>query len=335
MEWSDIKIFLQVVRDGTMTEATNSLRMDHSTISRRIARLERSAGAPLFERAGRRLSITVEGERLAAAAVKLESIILREVLCLSEIRAAISGRVRIGTTEEFGAHYLAPRLAKITGEHSGLEIELVAMPRAFSLATREVDLVVTMDRPTTGDIRFKKLTSFEYGIYAVTGYFEGRPRPTSVEDLHDQIWCGHIRELLHTNELELDVFAPGAPEPRYRTTSATAQVATVLSGCALAILPCFIASSDARLERILPDSVRPSRNYWLAVHEDLAESPRVRTVMNAISEQAAHDRSIFLDREPAPVKAEAGESLTAPTKLDGLLSLVGQPSRLAETAARA
>lgn len=327
MEWSDIKIFLQVVRDGTMTEATNSLRMDHSTISRRIARLERSAGAPLFERAGRRLSITDEGKRLAAAAEKLESIILREVLSLSEIRATISGRVRIGTTEEFGAHYLAPRLSKIAGDHSELEIELVAMPRAFSLATREVDLVVTMDRPTTGDVRFKKLTAFEYGIFAVAGYFDRSDYPKCLDDLHNQIWCGNIRELLHTSELELGVFAADAPEPRYRTTSATAQVATVLSGCALAILPCFIANSDARLERVLPDIVRPARDYWLAVHEDLAESPRVRVVMNAISEQVAQDRHIFVTGEPSSIETEDAfpPAQSAPTTLNSLLRDAVQP----------
>ena len=150
MEWSDIKIFLQVVRSHTMTEATSSLQMDHSTISRRIARLEREAGVSLFERAGRRLSLTDEGTRLVVAAEKLESIILREVMTLSEGGATIAGRVRIGATEDFGAHYLASRLASIAGEHAELELELVALPRSFSLATRAVDVLVTRDRPSSG-----------------------------------------------------------------------------------------------------------------------------------------------------------------------------------------
>ena len=60
MEWSDIRVFLQVVREGTMAAATSVLRMDHSTISRRIARLEEETGVSLFERAGRRRVVEEE-----------------------------------------------------------------------------------------------------------------------------------------------------------------------------------------------------------------------------------------------------------------------------------
>jgi len=297
MEWSDIKVFLQVVRGGTMTEATASLRMDHSTISRRIARLEREAGVPLFERAGRRLAITPEGARMAEAAEKLESIILREVMSLSESRAAISGKVRIGCTEEFGAHYLAPRLSHIARGYPELDLELVALPRSFSLATREVDVVVTMDRPASGDIRFKKLTAFAYGLYGVSSYFGERARPSRVSDLSEDTWCGPIRELLHTSELDLVGIDDAFLEPRFRTTSVTAQLATVLSGSAIAILPCFVAADHPQLERLLTAQVCPLRNYWIAVHEDLAESPRVRVVMDGIGKVVAQDRSRFLAEE--------------------------------------
>ncbi len=298
MEWSDIKVFLQVVRDRTMTEATNSLRMDHSTISRRIARLEREAGVPLFERAGRRLTITEEGMRLAESAGKLESIILREVMTLAETRSHISGRVRVGATEEFGAHYLAARLAEIVGDHDELQLDLVAIPRNLSLATREVDVVITMDRPSSGDLRFRKLTSVEFGVYGAHAYLERRGRPVRPADLHREDWCGFIKELIHSSELDVCAGQELDIEPRYRTTTVTAQLASVRSGATLAFLPCFVGDAHGDLERLLPEELRPSRDYWLAVHEDLAESPRVRAVMDAIADRVALDRQLFVGMAP-------------------------------------
>lgn len=294
MEWSDIRIFLQVAREGTMIAATGALRMDHSTISRRITRLEQQAGVPLFDRAGRRLALTAEGRMLVESAEKLESIILREVVGLRDAREDIVGPVRIGTTEEFGAHYLAPRLAALTDAHPGLEIELVALPRTFSLATREVDVVVTLDRPTTGDIRFKKLTDFEFGIYAAPAYLNARNRPLDMDQLASETWCGPIDDLLFTPELDIP-FAPDKKlNPRYRTTSMTAQLGAALGGYALAILPCFLARMHSGLERLLHAEATFERTYWLAVHTDLCRHPRVRVVMRAIEAEVMRDRLLFL-----------------------------------------
>lgn len=294
MDWSDIRVFLQVVRTGTMVAATGVLHMDHSTISRRIARLEREAGVQLFERAGRRLILTAEGEKLVSSAQKLESIIVKEVLNLSEEGDRIAGAVRLGTTEEFGAHYLAPRLSALMAAYPALEIELVALPRNFSLATREVDLLVTLDRPVTGDARYKKLTCVEFGLYGSTDYFQGRSRPTKVADLSLETWCGHIKELLFTSELDLLPSALDEACVKYRTTSMTVQLGAALGGYALAALPCFVAATHPSLERLLPDDAVFRRTYWLAVHEDLAKYPRVRALMGALESQVERDHPLFV-----------------------------------------
>ncbi|MET3723591.1 LysR family transcriptional regulator [Sphingomonas trueperi] len=292
MEWSDIRIFLQVARDGTMLAASGALRMDHTTISRRISRLEEQTRVRLFDRAGRRLSLTSEGEKLLRAAERLDSIVVRDVLNLRDEGERIVGPVRIGTTEDFGAHYLAPRMAALTSAHPGIEIELVALPRSFSLAAREVDLLVSLDRPIAGDIRYKKLTDVEFGIYAGSSYFEARPRPGAMDDLAGETWCGYIKELLASPALDMLPFEETVPA-RYRTTSSTVQLAAVKSGYALAALPCFVASTVSGLERVLPDRAIFERSYWLAVHQDLAQYPRVRALMSAIEAEVAQDRALF------------------------------------------
>ncbi|EJL24276.1 LysR family transcriptional regulator [Novosphingobium sp. AP12] len=310
MEWSDIRIFLAVVREGTMTGAMPLLRLDHSTISRRIARLEREAGAQLFDRAGRRLTLTPEGERLRATAEKLESIILQEVLTLASEQERIVGSVRVGTTEEIGAHYLAPRLAALTAAHPGLEIELVAVPRTFSLASREVDIVITLDRPNKGVVRFKRLIDVEFGVYASDRYFADRPVPTTLDELREETWCGPIKELLFTPELDiLPASASDDLNVKYRTTSMSVQLGAAMGGNALTVLPCFMAD-QVGLARLALDDAIFERTYWLVVHEDLAQNSRVRALMNAIETLVQSDRAIF--RPSAGVGANGSDVAMLP-----------------------
>lgn len=299
MEWSDIRVFLHVARAGQMAGASRSLGLDHSTISRRIARLEEATGVPLFDRAGRRLRLTEQGTKLLAAAERLESIIIRDVLSLEETRQEISGRVRIGTSEGFGAHYLARRLPMLLKAYPALELELVALPRTYSLGLREADVAITMDRPGSGDVRFKKLSTYELGIYASQAYLREQARPETIANLTDHAWCGYVDDLLFTAELDMMTFGDVTVRPRYRTTSVTAQLEAVLSGAALAILPCYMAAPHPELERVLPASVRIERAYWISVHGDLADSPRVRLVMNEIERQVHSDRALFLQQTEA------------------------------------
>lgn len=257
MEWSDIRVFLQVARHGAMARATEALQMDHSTISRRIARLERETGVPLFERAGRRLTLTDAGDKLVAAAEKLEAIIVRDILCLSEQVTRIAGVVRIGAVTDFGAHYLARRVLGLMADHPGLEIELLPTSRLPSLAAREVDFIVTAERPTHGDIRFRKLTDLELGVFAARSFFDGRRKPQRFEDLKDEPWCALTDR---TGSDADDGATDQGASIRFRTSSVTAQLQAVLGGHAIAILPCFVAADHPELERLFPEEVTLQRS---------------------------------------------------------------------------
>jgi DNA-binding transcriptional LysR family regulator len=293
MEWDDLRIFLQVARSGQMTSASRALGVDHSTISRRIVRLEEQLNVTLFDRAGKRLRMTEEGKKLLSATETLESVILRDVMNLNESSATISGHVRIGTMEGFGALYLAPRLPKLLQDHPELDIELVALPRSYSLASREVDLAITVNRPATGSVRFKKLTPVTLGIYGSKSYFEKHKKPESLEDLKRHLWCGYIMDLLFTEELYFLKFEETVIQPRYRTTSSIVQMEAICAGSVIGVLPCFMAKQRSNLERILPQQVSIERSFWLSLHEDLGNLFRVRFVMEEIERLVMRDRNLF------------------------------------------
>lgn len=297
MDWDDLKIFLQVVRTGQMMAAGRALGIDDSTVGRRIARLEQALGTPLVERAGRRTAITQAGTTLAAAVERVESIILRDIMGAGANADIIAGRVRVGAPEGLGVGYLARRLAELSTVHEQLEIELVALPRNYSLSAREVDIAITLDRPVSGQIVVRKLTDYSLGLYGTQAYFQRRGRPGSVADISGHKIAGYIPDLLFTSQLRFTDGEDGTRfAPTVRSTSVIAQVNAVRSGAAIGLLPRFLAAEHAELERILAPDVHFIRNYWISIHEDLKTLNRVRVVSRELAVFFREDAALFLER---------------------------------------
>jgi DNA-binding transcriptional LysR family regulator len=298
MDWDDLRIFLQLVRSGQMSSAAKTLGVDDSTVARRVASLERSSELTLIERAGRRTVITEQGRRLAETIEELESLILRKVTGLAEEAALVAGRVRVGAPEGFGVGYLSARLAMLSSLHPGLEIELVASPRTYSLAAREVDVAITLDRPTAGQIASRKLTDYTLDLYGSETYLRRHGRPRSLSDLSEHVFAGYIPELLFTNELNFVRLEEGVEVlPLIRSTSVMVQLNAVDCGAAIGVLPTFLARSKERLKVLLGDRIRLTRSYWISVHEDVRRLHRIRVVLEAVASEVRRDRRLFI-RQP-------------------------------------
>jgi DNA-binding transcriptional LysR family regulator len=173
---------------------------------------------------------------------------------------------------------------------------------------REVDIAIVMDRPEAGDIRFKKLSTYSLAIYGSTDYFRTRARPTKIEEFRDHRWVGFISELLYTTELDMLKFEEIAIAPEFRTMGVTAHLEAVKSGAVLSVIPCYIGDIEPNLERVLPEQAWLERTYWIAVHRDLAESPRVRTVMDEIERWVHDDRASLLPPKPGGPVADGSKA---------------------------
>ena len=295
MDWDDLRIFLQLTRSGQMTSAAKALGIDHSTLGRRIARLEKAAGLALVERAGRRTGITDQGRRLAETLEVLESLILQKLHGLTEEQAIVAGRVRVGAPEGLGIGYLARRLATLSTLHPLLEIELVALPRSYSLAAREVDIAITLDRPVAGQVTSRKLADYTLDLYGTDAYFERNGRPQTINELSAHVFAGYIPELLFTEELNFLKLAEGVEVvPAIRSVSIIAQIEAIDSGAAIGVVPTYLARKYSDLKLLLGDEFQSTRSYWISVHEDIRRVPRIREVVQTIVAAAQADRRVFL-----------------------------------------
>ncbi len=293
MNWDDVRIFLAVARTGQILAASKRLGLNHATLSRRLTSLEEALKSRLFIRRTNGCELTAEGEVFLASAERMETEMLSVQANLGRTDTAIAGTVRVGAPDGFGVSFLAPRMGKLIERHPELKIQLVPVPRSFSLSQREADIAITLERPEQGRLVSAKLTDYTLGLYASKGYAEPNGLPADIEALKQHRRIGYVEDLIFSQSLNFTGEVMRNWNAAFEISSATGQTEAVLSGAGIGILHDYIARQHPGLVRILPDiSIR--RAYWTTFHESARELVRVRTVSDFLQELVAAERHIFL-----------------------------------------
>ena len=179
MDWDDVRMFLAVARAGQILAASRKLGINHATLARRVSALEETLQTRLLIRRTNGCELTAEGEIFLNAAERMETEMLSAQASIGSIDAALAGTVRIGAPDGFGVSFLAPRLGALIARHPALKIQLVPVPRSFSLSQREADIAITLERPDQGRLISSKLTDYTLGLYASQTYLAERGTPQS------------------------------------------------------------------------------------------------------------------------------------------------------------
>ena len=108
MDWDGVQVFLAVARAGRISAAARRLQVEHTTVSRRLASLERELGVPLFYRTTRGYLLTPHGENVLANAEAMEREAVAVAARAREGSGAVAGLVRLALAPEFASHWVAP-----------------------------------------------------------------------------------------------------------------------------------------------------------------------------------------------------------------------------------
>jgi DNA-binding transcriptional LysR family regulator len=293
-DWNDLKFFLSIARTGKLTTAARQLDVDHTTVSRRIAALEDNLKATLFERSPQGYKLTRAGERLMTRAEMIETAAQQASSEIGEADLDLTGSIRIGAPDGFGAIFLAPRLWTLCRRHPGLDVDLVAMPRQFSLSKREADMAIVLTRPAAGRLKARKLTDYVLGLFASPDYLARRPPIEKPGDLKGHRLIGYIEDLIFTPELDYLPLIEKDLKANFASTNLIAQLNATRAGAGVCVLPYFITAGMTDLVPVLPAEVRVERTFWLITHADLAGMLRIRVTSDFIAEEVQKARALFL-----------------------------------------
>lgn len=290
-DWGDLRFFLAIARTGRLTAAARKLRVDHATVSRRIQALEGALKVKLFEHHPQGYRLTEPGERLMAAAEAIEATADGIESAISDMDSALSGTVRIGAPDGFGTYFLARRLTPLLVQHPHLTVQLVPLPRVFSLPKREADIVIAIDRPDTSRLNVQLLSEYTLGLYASKDYLATHPPITSTADLQEHRIITYVPDLLFSDALdylgEFDV-----PDTmRFECASLIGQMEAVKAGIGIGALHDFAAHRDPDLQQVLSNKVK--RTYWILTHYDVKNVARVNYLRNFIIKAVAAEQFVF------------------------------------------
>jgi molybdate transport repressor ModE-like protein len=293
MHWDRFRIFLAVARSGQILGAAKVLGLNHATVGRQLTALEREIGAELVERRTNGCVLTQAGEVLMRSAERVESELLQAGTRISGATAALSGTVRVGAPDGLGNYFLSRQLAALAERHPDLTIQLVPLPRTFSLSRREADIVVTLDRPKQGKLIIRKLTDYTLSVYASSGYIKRHDRVRTAEDLDGHLFVTHVEDFVYSRALDYAAELGQRMRRHYECGSVVAQMEAVRAGHGIGILHDYAAIQFPELRRLLP-GLRFTRTYWLMSHPDTHGTRRVSEVYAHIAEAARAARNSFL-----------------------------------------
>ncbi|KVU40097.1 LysR family transcriptional regulator [Burkholderia ubonensis] len=294
LNWDDLRFFLEVARTQRASGAAKRLGVDYTTVARRIRALEEAMGTLLFDKSrSGGFVLTAEGQRLVAYADAMETTVQSACDQVANTGHALSGHVRIGSTEGFGCFFLAPQLAQFRAAHPHVTVDLLPVPHFVSLTKREADLAITLERPERGPYVCTKLCDYQLRLYATRAYLASHAPIAGVGDLAAHTFISYVDDLAFSSELlYLERAVPGATAG-LRTTSVIAQYFAALQGGGLAILPCFIAAQQPALVPVLADEVVVTRCFWLTCREDLRKLRRVTALWDYLRAAADANRALL------------------------------------------
>jgi len=283
LDWDDLRFVLALSRDRSLAGAAKALRVNETTVARRLTRLETALGLKIFQRAaGVGWRATEAGQRVVLAAEQMDAGLLAARSELDGSHLQVAGQVRLTAVPVVVNHMLIPALSGLMQRHPALSVDLIADNRSLNLTKREADVAVRLARPLgEQQVLARRIADFTYAAYVASGMDPATPTwvdySDRMADLPQARWLRHYREA-HGGRSEALDLAP------VTVNDAEALIACARAGLGKVILPTRVGDADPALIRADDDTSALTREVWLLVHPDQRSLPRIQAVMDWVED---------------------------------------------------
>ncbi|MFT6444765.1 transcriptional regulator, LysR family [Sulfitobacter pontiacus] len=281
--WDDLRLFLAVAREQSLSGAGKLLRLDPATLGRRMARLEKTMQAVLFVKSPSGYALTEAGVQLLSRAEAAEQAMRQATADVVVPSDQLAGQIRIGAPDGC-ANYLLPQVcARLVADNPGLDIQIVALPRVFNLSRREADMAIGVSAPTAGRLVVQKIADYQLHLAAADSYLAAHPAIRTVADLQGHRLVGYIPDMIF--DRELDYLAElGMTRVPLASNSVSVQVNMIRQGGGVGIVHDFSLPATPGVTRILTGDVHLSRAFYLIRHEDDRRNLRLSRFAEALAQ---------------------------------------------------
>ncbi|WP_413206240.1 LysR family transcriptional regulator [Rhodospirillum sp. A1_3_36] len=278
MNWEDLRHFLALAEGGSLSAAARMLGVEHSTVARRVATLERDLGTRLVDRLPRSVLLTEAGRRVADLGAGVSEGVARVVRGVDALEDSLAGSVTVSAPPSLAGWVIAKALADLRQRHPQLVVTLLGDVDRADLDRRRADIALRLSRPEQPDLVARKVGELVFRFY-------GEPDFALREDAREAHWpiIGYEETTAHYPQWRwLEPRLAGRPVV-FRSNDLTAHAVAARAGMGVALLPRFMGE-EAGLVVLASQDIPPSRDIWMVVHDDLRSVPRVRLVMDELAQ---------------------------------------------------
>src|SRR6202162_5702182 len=279
IDWDDVRYFLAVARGGSVRTAAKRLGVNHATVLRRIAQLEKPIGAQMFEKLPSGYRLTAAGEEVLELANQMEASSNQLETRVFGLDQSGRGLLRVTLAPPLATHLLMPDFAEFARLHPDIEMEILSSGELANLTNREADVAIRVvyDRKTLPlNLHGLKGPDLFGGVYIsrdrLAAGHAGAPDPLrgvviSIHGIPDWAREGEVR-------------TTGVP---FRTTDGEAQIVAVRQGLGMTTLPCFVGDADPLLVRVPGTDPHMHGTLWLLTQGETRKTERMRLFNEFVS----------------------------------------------------
>lgn len=272
LNWDDLKLILALADAGYVNRAAEQLRMDPTTIPRRIKRMEQQNGVKLVERIKGGVVLTPIANALVQAARGVETAV-NTTLAPHDPEQDISGVVKVSATD-FILDLIAPELVALQQSHPELVLDLRPTNDFLSIDRRETDIAIRLTERPHDSLVGRRIGVVQLGVFALPQFAENKP---------GQPW---VSWNLPKGLSEIDrVILSFDPEARIvaRVDSMIAHARLAVEGMGRVLIPTAYVRARPYLSSLVQIGEAHAETAWVVTHEELRNVPRINKTMAAIA----------------------------------------------------
>lgn len=288
MDWNSLKVFLSIVRRGSLSGAAKDLDVNHTTIFRRLNAFETEIGGQLFERINNRYELTALGHELLELAQSIEN-------SFDSISRHIVGKdfqpkgvVKITAPNNIAYRYLPHYIFEFNRIYPEIHIELLVSNQEFNMSNRQADIAVRATSSPPEHLIGKQVKTINWSIFGSKAYADKFGLPKNSNELNNHLLIGATGAMRNLPAFVwLDKHFSGQIITRCDELTAMSYFAEAGQGLA------FLPDDQLRPEIIRLFGVQESKpSYlWLLTHPDLRNVERIKLVMQHLTKAFSQDRT--------------------------------------------
>lgn len=268
---SNLALFAKVVQCGGISRCAANLGLERTTVSRRLADLEKQLGVALLTRTPKSVTVTTAGRLCYDKCEGILELARSAELAATDSRPVVNLEpVSVKAPTDVVEHFVAPALASFGTRRNGVDVTCGPASGRITVLDPHTDFLLSWEKLSAKEYYVSTVGAFRQAVYASPDYLARHGEPSSPADLHAHIRIGLSPSLkpsswsFEANGRKRQVTS----KPQIEVSNMLEAASSVVAGLGLSLLPSYLCEryvQAGRLQTVLSDfNVAPRQMYLIA-----------------------------------------------------------------------